>query len=553
VRGWVRRAAEKGFGPDRVEALLSARHRPAALDRAEVEARVLGEEGTTRERPTFDQGTVLRELISALPPGTNLGREELLAWATRLVADDEVVRVENADVRTYTTTGMLQSEQQLLALAIGNVDPPLAQLDRTVAVKALARSGLRPDQLDLAYVLLTSGNPIDVVSGSAGSGKTKGLSAATSTWTSQGVEVRGTAVAALTAQGLQDATAAPSISLARLLQQPQTHLPHRGVLLVDEAGMIGTRQLLRLLTLSEQRECKVVLVGDPAQLPELEAGGSFAALTRLPTSLHLDGHGRQITAWEQHALLDLRNGRTTEALDAYHENDRLHIAITTDELHQRVVADYKAARREAADPWDVVVLTPRRHDVAQLNELIREQLRADGVLGRRVMRAVTPHGPRDYRKGDQVLVTHNDHSRQLLNGTRGTVRTVRRDGLVVQLTDGRRVLLEKAWLARGELDHGYAMTLHKAQGRTVHTSLVIGDESLSQEGGYVGLSRGTHVNHLYLDAGSEAVLRDCGDIHRPGKGWRPEPTRPSRALTRSGRQDLALNALRTTPEQGISR
>lgn len=505
---WVRRAAANGFGPDRVRAFLTEQHTPEPLDRRKVEAHVLGQDGTTRERATFDHGTVLRELISALPPGTNLSGEDLLAWAARLVQNEEVITVENAAFRTYTTAGMLDAEQQLLTVASRVDGPPLALVDRSVAAGALAGWALRTHQRDVAHMLLTSGRPVDVLSGPAGSGKTKGLLAAASVWKTQHIEVRGTALAALTAQGLQDATGAPSVSLARTLQQPHTHVPQGGVLLVDEAGMIGTRQLLRLLTVARQRDCKVVLVGDPAQLPELEAGGSFAALTRLPSALHLDGHGRQINPWEQHALLNLRTGRTTDALDAYDQHERLHVAVTKDELHQQVVADYRTARRDADDPWNVVVLTPRRHDVTQLNELIRTQLRAEGVLGRRAFRVQTAHGARDYRKGDQVLVTRNDYGRDLLNGTHGLVRTVRRDGLVIQLTDGRRLLLDKAWLSRGELEHGYAMTLHKAQGRTVHTSLVISDESLSQEGGYVGLSRGTHANHLYLEAGTEAALRD---------------------------------------------
>jgi hypothetical protein len=49
---------------------------------------------------------------------------------------------------------------------------------------------------------------------------------------------------------------------------------------------------------------------------------------------------------------------------------------------------------------------------------------------------------------------------------------------------------------------------------------------------------------LYLDAGSEVALRDCGDIHRPGKTWHSQPT---------DRQELALNARRDTPEEGITR
>jgi conjugative relaxase-like TrwC/TraI family protein len=535
---WAARATRHGFGPEQAEELLTGQHTPAALDRDAVSAKVLGAEGATRERPTFDQGTVLRELIAALPAGTDLDREQLLEWARQLIHDSEVVPVADAELRTFTTGDMLATEQRLLTLA-SRAAEPLAVVPAARALPTLIRSQLRPEQRDIAQVLLGSGRPVDVISGPAGSGKTRGLAAAVTVWRTHGIAVRGTAVAALTAQGLQDATGAESTSLTRVLNQPDRHLPEHGVLLVDEAGMIGTRQLLRLLTVAEQRACKVVLVGDPAQLPELEAGGAFAALTRQPAALHLDGHGRQTEAWEQHALHDLRSGRPATALDAYQGHDRLHLATTRDELLTDLVGDYLRHRSEHADPWQVAVLAPRRHDVADLNTLIRHRLVAEGVLGRRRIRIETPEGPRDYRKGDQVLVTRNHHDRQLLNGTRASVRTVRRDGLVLQLTDGRRLVLDKAWLTGGDLDHGYAMTLHKAQGRTVHTSLVLADEGLSQEGGYVGLSRGTTANHLYLDAASEHALRDCDPLEDASPSIAPSR---SKALSRSNRQALALDA-----------
>jgi conjugative relaxase-like TrwC/TraI family protein len=537
---WRRRAADLGFGTEQIQQLLAGQHAPAALDRRAVAAHVLGEAGVTRERPTFDQGTVLRELITALPPGTDLTRQQLLAWTRQLVDNDSVLplapTIAGSDVRSFTTGAMISTEQRVLALATRQ-DVRLAVVPAGQSVPELLSSGLRAEQRDVAQVLLSSGRPVEIISGPAGSGKTRGLAAATTIWTRQGVQVRGTAVAALTAQGLQEATAAQSVSLTRLLHSPSQHVPERGVLLVDEAGMIGTRQLQRLLTLARQRECKVVLVGDPAQLPELEAGGAFAALTQHPAALRLCGHGRQTQPWEQHALHDLRNGRTDSALDAYQAHNQLHVASSRDELLTTLVGDYLDGRSQQTDPWEIAVLAPRRADVTDLNSLIRSQLATDGKLGRRRIRVDTPQGTRDYRKGDQVIVTRNHHDKQLLNGTRGTIRTIRRDGLVLQLTDGRHVPVDKAWLRGGDLDHGYAMTLHKAQGRTVHTTLILGDDSLSQEAGYVGLSRGTTANHLYLDTTSDQALRDCSHRHLQA----PLSTAPGKtqALSRSARQTLA--------------
>ena len=536
--GWVDRATAKGLSPDQLQELLTARHAPAPLDRTEVARVVLGPDGVTREKAVFDQGTVLRELIAALPPGIDLTREQLLAWTRQLLDHPDVVPVADGTVPTFTTIEMLTVEQQVLDLATRDDPTPYATVPSNVAIAATLRAkDLSGEQRTITDMLLILGRPVEVISGPAGSGKTRGLALATETWTRYGIEVRGTAVAALTAQGLETATGATSVSLTRLLNRPDQHLPEHGVLLVDEAGMIGTRQLHRLLTLAAQRQCKVVAVGDPAQLPELEAGGMFAALSRLPHARHLEGHGRQTNPWERQALEDLRVGQIDRTLDTYREHGRLHITTDRDELLTKVVADYRTARREQTDPWNVAVLATSRAEVTRLNEAIRADLRADGVLGRRKLTIDTQDGPRDYRKGDQVLVTKNDHPRELLNGTRATVRAIRRDGLVLQLTDGRRVTLDKPTLARGELDHGYAMTLHKAQGRTVHASLVVGDQSLSQEAGYVGLSRGTRANHLYLDAGSEAELRDCAapqPRHAPAL-----PSRRQGALSRSVRQGLA--------------
>jgi ATP-dependent exoDNAse (exonuclease V) alpha subunit len=232
-------------------------------------------------------------------------------------------------------------------------------------------------------------------------------------------------------------------------------------------------------------------------------------------------------------------------LDAYQRHDRLHLDADRDDLKTALVADYLTARREQTDPWQAAVLAAHRRDVIDLNSRIRTQLINDGVLSRRSVKVTTPDGPVDYRKGDQVIVTRNHHDRGLLNGTRGTVRTLRRDGLVVQLTDGRRVVLDKTWLTAGDLDHGYAMTLYKAQGRTVHTSLVLGDQTLSQEGGYVGLSRGTSSNHLYLNTEDEHALRDCSP--HIGATTASSELGLAHALTRSARHDLARDLVHRRP------
>jgi ATP-dependent exoDNAse (exonuclease V) alpha subunit len=177
--------------------------------------------------------------------------------------------------------------------------------------------------------------------------------------------------------------------------------------------------------------------------------------------------------------------------------------------------------------------------------LIRDRLRADGRLGPDRLTVDTDDGSVGYAVGDQVLVTRNDHARGLLNGTTAVVTAADSRGLRLATRDGRNVHVDRTWLSAAQLDHGYAMTLHKAQGRTVHTALLLADTGLTAEAGYVGLSRGTHANQLYLDASPRP--RD-EQTCQPAPAWTRPAVDPRRArddlLRQRRRHQLAMHQIR---------
>jgi conjugative relaxase-like TrwC/TraI family protein len=542
---WAATAEQAGFSRADLDTLLTRQHQPGEVDVHTLTDRVLGPDGVTRERSSFDQGALVRELCAQLPAGADLSATQVLRLAARLVRHDQVLPVLSPDGPAFTTLELLRTEQHAVDLVARRTLTPTRAVPTAAAAVVAARSGLRPDQQQVVLALLTSGRGVEVVTGPAGSGKTTALRVATEQWQQTGLPVAGTAVAALTAHGLQQATGAPSVSLARLLHHPDQHLPSGGVLLVDEAGMIGTRALTQLLELTEERGCKLVLVGDPAQLPELEAGGLFAALAQRPETVHLEGHHRQHEPWERVALAALRCGETERALDAYDQHGRLHTSSSRDQLHTHAVHAYLQAREACPDPWQVTLLAARRSDVRQLNDHVRTQLLATGGLGTMALQVDTEHGLVEYRVGDQVLITHNDHERGLLNGTTALVEDVRRDGLTLRTRDGRRVSVDRRWIEQGQLDHGYALTIHKAQGRTVHTALLVGDATLSAEAGYVALSRGTHANHLYLDTSTTPRGEtDCPSQPRWQRPVTPDHRARDTALRHSHQQDLATQLLK---------
>ena len=179
--------------------------------------------------------------------------------------------------------------------------------------------------------LTTAGNGVDVVVGKAGTGKTHALAAAHRCWQQAGVPVLGAAVAARAAVALTETAGIPAMSVARLLATDQRArraglpgvLPAGAVLVVDEAGMLGTRQLAQLLDATGRAGGKLVLVGDHRQLPELAAGGTFHALARDLPAVTLTENRRQAHGWERAALDQLRAGDVATGLAAYADAGRV--------------------------------------------------------------------------------------------------------------------------------------------------------------------------------------------------------------------------------------
>ena len=220
--------------------------------------------------------------------------------------------------------------------------------------------------------LCRSGAGVDLVEGVAGSGKTFALAAARDAWTESGFTVSGVCLAAKTARRLEDSTGIPSTTVdALLMKLLRSRLEPSDVVVVDEAAMVGTRKLERLLAHAEGAGAKVVLIGDPCQLPEIDAGGAFAGLARRFGAFELTENRRQHQPWERAALGQLRDGNPDLAIDAFIDRDRIHIADTVDQLSDTLVDHWWTARQNGED---ALMCAPTRRHVDQLNHLARQRL-----------------------------------------------------------------------------------------------------------------------------------------------------------------------------------
>jgi conjugative relaxase-like TrwC/TraI family protein len=560
-QGWRAEAEQAGFDPRAVvrAAIGTTASRTAdrvggvAVDVAQVAARVLGARGVTRRSSTFDRRVLLRAVCEAVPAGADVTVDALRRIATELVRDPRVVPLLTgvaAEARRYSTTELLATEAAALRLAAARVDDGLAQLPAAAAAAAASMPGLSVEQAAAVQRMLSSGAGVEVVVGPAGSGKTAALLAAHAAWRAAGVEVRGAALAAIAARTLQAGTGIPSQSLTRLHRATRSGDARRGlplpggVLVVDEAGMVGTRELAGLIDATDRARVKLVVVGDPMQLPEIDAGGLFAALTRRLPASTLAGNLRQREAWERAALGELRDGDVLAALAAYEAAGRLHLAADSSAARAAIIGDYLTAR---AAGRSVVMLAPRRADAQVLNTLARRALLAAGGLGADAVTVRSAGGSVEWRVGDEAVVVANCYPLGLVNGSRGRVSAVSQAGVSID-TDTGQVQVPRAVLQAGTVEHGYALTCHKAQGITVDVALLLAGASLTREAGYVAMSRGRIANHLY---GTYATLLPDADpdLDQPreariGSAERDELTRAAivARLETRGSQRLALDS-----------
>ncbi len=527
---WLAQGREAGFGRAETEAVLGVpgRGELTGADALTVRAELLGPSGLTAERSSFERRDVVRAVAGSLPEGARL--HEIEGFAEWFVADGEVVALEpvsRAGERLLTTREMLRLEAKVLSAA-DEMRGHGARVPEAIVESVLSeRPELSGEQAEMVRRLTTSRDGLQVVIGKAGTGKTYALDAARAAFQRAGYRVQGTALAARAAAELEAGAGIASCTLASFLDLDNAlSLGSRDVVVLDEAGMVGTRQLYDLVRFVKRAYGTVVLVGDHRQLPEIEAGGALAGLVRRHGAIELGENRRQAEGWERAALDELRSGEVRAAVVAFGEHERIHLGQSAHSTRQEMASDFVAACLSGSDARMYAI---SRRDVDELNALARDELRRAGALGDDVLRAAG----RGYAVSDEVLFCRNDRRLGVLNGTRGTVTGLTEDGGLLVKTDRGPRVASREYLDDGHLAHGYASTVHKAQGATVERAFVLGSDAIYREAGYVAMSRARERTDLY-------VVTSAFDL-APGSAYSEKAL--VEALATSRAKELAIEAL----------
>ncbi len=524
------RSSEHGFGADELRALVERPDREQGRPSlANVVTRLSGAKGLTATHNTFARRHVLAEIGGEFVDGISAAALERAT--DRYLSDASVKELGRTDAgeTRFTTKELLACERSILEGTARRHDSMTAVLTTGCIDAALAEAQptLNTDQATAVRAIATSGNGVDTIQALAGTGKTTMMRTLADAYRRAGYHVHGTAPTARAARELRDVAGVPSNTMHALSRRLDgRRLRSDTVLLIDEAGMAGTRISADILRHAEQAGVKVIAVGDSGQLTSVQAGGWFAALTRQQSGPELREVLRQRDPAEREALAALHDGSPDIYLE--HKGEQITLHATERDAVEAAVEAWLDARAEQPGA-DVVMIARENETREQLNRAARVRLRERGELSGPTFRVQD----RSWSVGDRVITRRNDRRLDVDNGTLGAITAYDRSRMAVQIrTDGG----EHVWLNLHYLAHhvelAYAITGHSSQGATVDRALVVGrPEAFSRDWAYTALSRartGTDI-HLIGDHGPADHDRREYAPDRPAR----EPSDCLRALARA--------------------
>ena len=469
----------------------------------------------TDKEEIFSRNDIVRGLANYITDPLHLS-----SAADEVLRSDELIKIEVGTKTLYSTKELRDLKSPMLSKAAAmashksfGVSPANirnALQKQNAKLKKRHGASLSNEQTKAIKHILGQRRISNVV-GLAGSGKSTMLTAAKEAWALQGYRIRGAALSGKAADGLQEASGIESRTLASLEHSWKNGfslLEPNDVLVIDEAGMIGTRQLQRFVNEAEKRGAKLVLVGDPEQLQPINAGTPFREVLDKIDHAELTEIRRQKDTWQRQASFDFAQNHPEAALKAYADHGAVEISANTSEAISKLVQDYMIDLEIRGSECSRLALAYRRKDVHAINQGIRMARKSGGELTDENL-FKTRHGPRAFATGDRILFTMNDHQLGVRNGLQGVVESVNDSKITVRfdsddINEPRRLTFSpKRYNA---IDHGYATTIHKSQGTTVDHAFVLGSRYMDRHLTYVAMSRHRDSVKLYADNSSPLKL-----------------------------------------------
>lgn len=429
----------------------------------------------------------------------------------KMLQSKELIKIGKDDKGKllYTTSSMIIKEKKMIDIA-KELDMRLGHdISPEIKKQTLANYTLNEEQRE-AFRYVTSSGDISMIMGAAGTGKSYTLAAVKEAYEAEGYRVQGVALSGIAAENLEHSSGIESTTVFSKLsnwEKGRELLTEKDILVIDEVGFIGTRQMYDILDRMDQAGGKVIMTGDIEQLPAIEAGGAARGIMDHVSCCNMFQVKRQKAEWQAAATIEMSNpsGKMKEAIEKYAEHGKIFEGQNTDQAIDRLVNDWKEYTGQNSDKSSLILAYSNKQ-VTTLNERARAEARREGRLGEKEQTINTEKGTKAFSEGDRIIFLENNRGMDVKNGSLGTILKIddkakgikekeQEKSILVKLENGKMISFDPDQYKN--IDYGYAMTVHKSQGSTVDRSFVLAEKRFDKHLTYVSMSRHREDATLY--------------------------------------------------------
>jgi conjugative relaxase-like TrwC/TraI family protein len=492
----------------------------------------------TENNSVFKECDLYREAaFLAMKTGHSGYQAQLLVQ--QAMEDENTIKLE-IDAKNnvlFSTKHVLAAEKEMTSLAIS-----LRNTTLEVGIKALAvldkcnESSFQVSEEQMESVFeACSKNCLAIIQGSAGSGKTVSMKLVVDLYNDVGSNVIGAANTKAAAQNLEKQTKIQGFTITRLLGFLDSGKPpvsKNDVVIIDEAGMVGTFQMQELMRHARKIGFKLLLVGEDKQLDSIQHGGvlKYLSSTAIVGTKRINTIRRQNHIWDRHAVADFRDGYAEKALYQYSYRNQIQFGKNHEETLVLMIEAWKEYIKEDASK-EYLMMAQRWELVQQLNTAARIHLKDLGRLGHEDIKVNGTVSDKsitfNISVGERVRLTKNDYKKKLTNGDVGTVIQLRQNianeaVMYIRLDSGRVIKIRASEYCdeqgRIYLTPAYAQTVFSSQGLTINgETFVYYSSTMDRSNTYVACSRHKEKSTIFANKAELEEYIPTSHQHAPTK------------------------------------
>lgn len=410
-----------------------------------------------------------------------------------VLRNENLVLVGEGAQERYTSRRIKDMEDRIVAITTKLKDEKGDDIAAPESLLETMNAGQK-----LAFKAMCSGDRIVVVNGAAGTGKSYVLARLREAAESAGYEIHGAILQGKTAQDLERDSGIKSGTLHSFISRVDSgklKLHKKSIIVIDEAGMVGSEQMVKVMNYAKKYGCRVRLVGDVKQVQAVSFGDAFANISNIVGATELTQIRRQDVKWQRQASMLLAK-HDMNGMNEYMV--RGHVQILGDQLD---AIDALAARVKADRHLQgaSIVICKTNAERAELNAQIREDMIDDGLISGDKAYLTNTTGRRlELRMGDSIMFTAGHYESGARNGTMAKVKEIRGESIVLEIRNKEVVISQGAVV---DADYGYAVTINKSQGMTIDRAYVLSHKGMTANDVYVAMTR--HKGNVQMFASRE--------------------------------------------------